>query len=98
MLRKLLPEIVVLLDEARVRRDQAARLRQESPRLTDARSWGEMEATALDLELEAAKLEAHAAKFQLLANRTDRLIADIQREMQKAKDTITEMKKKLTST
>jgi hypothetical protein len=88
--------IVVFLDEARVRRDHAARLRRDGLNLTDARSRRETEVTAHGLEIEAAKLEAHAARFQSLANRTDRLSAEIQNEIQKAKETIKEINKKLT--
>jgi hypothetical protein len=95
MSRKILPEIVAFLNEARVRRDHAARLRQEGLNLPDAHSRRGMEVTAHGLEVEAAKLEAHAVKFQSLANRTDRLSAEIQNETQKAKETIKEINKKL---
>jgi hypothetical protein len=96
MSRKILPEIVLFLNEARARRDHAARLRQDGLNLTDAHSRREMEVTAHGLEVEAAKLEAHAVRFQSLANQTDRLSAEIQNETQKAKETIKEINKKIT--
>jgi hypothetical protein len=80
MPRKILSEILVFLDEARVRRVHAARLRQDGLNLTDAHSRREMEVTAHGLEIETAKLEAHAARFQSLANRTDQLSVEIQNE------------------
>jgi hypothetical protein len=76
---------VVLLKEARSRRDRAIHIRDLVGTLFDDRAIRALNGYAAELDEQAAKLEAQA-------NLTSQLANDIRSEINKARATIAEMK------
>jgi len=88
-------EVIIFLEAACAHRDRADQIRRRGLAFDDTLSRERLEALALKQREQADKLEAHALTTLSLFERADRLIAEIQTEIAKGKQTISEMKETL---
>lgn len=83
---------VVLLDNARIAREKAARARRLSDGMTDGVTIERLQAYAVELEERAKEYERMAAELGETVARTQQLTSELKEVVAQVRDTVDKMK------